>query len=247
MTPEELIERNTKNSAASTGPRTPTGKRRSSLNAYRNGLNGQIVCGTPEELQAFQKFCGDIRDELAPVGPIETALAVSISEDMFRLQRARAIENGIFANGFRANVDEIESGHAEVDTALAAAKCWEQQAHQLSLLTVYQGRIQRGLEKNQAQLKAMQAERKERYERAADQAATFIIHAGSKGETYEPGEDFMPASAYGGFVFSEEEIIRREDRKLRYNQAWRYRNSDRRPRKEADVAARPRKEVDLAA
>jgi hypothetical protein len=43
------------NAQLSTGPRTIAGKKRSSLNAFRHGLTGQIVIHTPEDQEAFQK------------------------------------------------------------------------------------------------------------------------------------------------------------------------------------------------
>jgi hypothetical protein len=212
MTDEQIAQRNRENSRHSTGPRTPEGKRRSSLNAYRNGLNGQIVCSTPEELAAFTAFCDAIRNELAPASPIEAFLAKSISENMFRLERARSLETGIFATGHRAHVDEIEAGHPEVDTALATSRTFVEQAHALHLLTGYETKIQRVMEKHQAQLKALQAERKAAHEKAVEQATQFVELAEAMEEVYEPGEDFAPASAHGGFVFSEAEIHRRRER-----------------------------------
>jgi hypothetical protein len=41
------------NATLSTGPRTPEGKKRSSLNAVRHGLTGQIVVHTREDQKAF--------------------------------------------------------------------------------------------------------------------------------------------------------------------------------------------------
>jgi hypothetical protein len=182
------------------------------LNAYRNGLNGQIVCSTPEELAAFKSFCGEIQNELAPVGAIEKFLAKSISENMFRLERARSLEMGMFATGHREHVDEMQSGHPEADTALAASRTFMEQAHAFHVLTGYEVKILRALEKHQAQLKTLQAERKAAHERAVEQATQFVELAQAMEETYEPGEDFTPSSAHGGFVFSEDEIARRRDR-----------------------------------
>jgi hypothetical protein len=212
MTQEQIAQRNRENARHSTGPRSAAGKRRSSLNAYRNGLNGQIVCQSPEELAAFTGFCDAIRNELAPVGPIETFLAKSISENMFRLERARALENGAFATGYRDHVDEIESGHPEVDTALAAAQTFVEQVKAFHLLTGYETKIQRNMEKHQAQLKALQSERKAAYEQAAEQATQIVELSEAMDTSYEPEEDFTPASAHGGFVFSEAEIQRRRER-----------------------------------
>jgi hypothetical protein len=219
MTDEQIAQRNRENSAHSTGPRTEAGRQRSSLNAYRNGLNGQIVCSTPEELSAFKLFCSEIREELAPVGPIERFLAKSVSENMYRLERARSVENGIWADGFREHVDEIESGHPEVDTALSASRTFLEHAHEISLISTYEGRLRRAVEKDEARLQARQEARKAKHEHAVEQAEILVEHAESKGEVYEPGEDFTPAADHGGFVFSTPEIARRRDRQARFRAA----------------------------
>jgi hypothetical protein len=70
----------------------------------------------------------------------------------------------------------------------------------------------RALEKHQAQLKTLQTERKAAYEKAAEQATQLVELAEAMEETYEPGEDFEPASAYGRFAFSADEILRRRER-----------------------------------
>jgi hypothetical protein len=221
MDPKQYAQ-NRLNSLHSTGPRTEEGKRRSSLNSYRHGLSGQIHIATPEETEVFRKHCDAIREEYAPAGPTESFLAQSIAEDMWRLQRARALENGIFAQGFRTHVDQINSGHPEIDTALAQSQTWVEQAHNLQLLTVYEGRIRRTLEKNTAQLKALQVEREAAHKKAVYQATLMVEHAESKGETYEPADDFVPAREWGGFVFSIDEIVRRRDRERRFDKAWRH-------------------------
>jgi hypothetical protein len=209
---EAKLLANRRNGALSHGPVTAEGRRRSSLNGYRNGLNGQIVCSTPEELAVFKSFCSEIQNELAPVGAIEKFYAKSVAENMFRLERARSLEMGMFSNGHREHVDEMQSGHPEADTALAAARTFMEQAHAFHLLTGYEVKILRALEKHQAQLTSLQAARKAAHEKAVEQATQFVELAEAMGETYEPGEDFTPASAHGGFVFSETEIDRRRER-----------------------------------
>jgi len=74
MTAAQLAARRDK-AQLSTGPKTPEGKKRSSLNAFRHGLTGQIVIHTPEDRAAFQQHCDAIREALAPVGALETDLA----------------------------------------------------------------------------------------------------------------------------------------------------------------------------
>jgi hypothetical protein len=218
---------NRENGAKSLGPVTEAGKRRSSLNALRSGIHGQIVCATAEELEVLQKHTADVLAEFAPVGPTETFLASSISDNMWRISRIRAIEGGIFATGFRENIDSIDAGHPEVDAALVASDTWTRQAKEIMLLSVYETRLTSILRKDRAEMKALQASRQEAREKALNQAAIFVERAEGKGETYEPGEDFQPASAHGGFVFSAPEIACRRDRDRRYKQAWHYHFPDR--------------------
>jgi hypothetical protein len=226
---EAKLEANRRNAALSTGPVTAAGKRRSSLNGYRNGLNGQIVCSTPEELAAFTSFCSEIQNELAPVGAIEKFYAKSVAENMYRLEKARSLEMGMFANGHRDHVDEMQSGHPEADTALAASRTFLEQANAFKLLSGYESKIMRTMEKHQAQLKTLQAERKAAYEKAIEQATQFVELAEAMEETYEPGEDFEPGSAYGGFAFSQDEVDRRRERAAHVRAARIYRSEGKLP------------------
>jgi hypothetical protein len=50
---EAQLKANRENAKRSSGPRTIEGKKRSSLNAFRHGLTGQIVVHTPEDQEAF--------------------------------------------------------------------------------------------------------------------------------------------------------------------------------------------------
>jgi hypothetical protein len=106
----------------------------------------------------------------------------------------------------------MQSGHPEADTALAASRTFLEQANALKLLSGYESKIMRALEKHQAQLKSLQTERKAAYEKAVEQATQFEQLAEAMEETYKPGEDFEPASAYGGFAFSGDGILRRRER-----------------------------------
>ena len=75
------------------------------------------------------------------LGPTENFIVASISDNMWRISRIRAIEGGIFANGFRENIDSIDAGHPEVDAALVASDTWTRQAKQIMLLSVYETRL----------------------------------------------------------------------------------------------------------
>ena len=83
---------NRKNAARSTGPVTPEGKRRSSLNALRHGLTGQTVVLPEDDLAAYQKHCAQFHAELKPQGLLETKAVQTIADTYWRLDRIRAME-----------------------------------------------------------------------------------------------------------------------------------------------------------
>jgi hypothetical protein len=155
MTEAQLNARRN-NAQLSTGPRTPEGRKRSSLNAFRHGLTGQIIVHTPEDQEAFNKHCDGIREALAPEGALELDLAQAIAEDRWRLNRARALENSIFALGQSELVPE-DSDNPDLDAALAQGRTWIAHARELQLLSIYESRIRRSVEKNTAELRTVQA------------------------------------------------------------------------------------------
>jgi hypothetical protein len=194
---EAQLTANRENAQHSTGPRTIEGRKRSSLNAFRHGLTGQIVIRTPEDEQAFKKHCDGIRQALAPVGALEIDLAQAIAEDRWRLNRARALENSIFALGQGEDVPD-NPDHPELDAALAQGRTWMAHAHQLHLLTTYESRIRRSVEKNTAELRSLQAERKAAIERAEEEARLLVQLAKTE-RGYDPATDFPPESQPLGF------------------------------------------------
>ena len=217
MTAAQLTA-NRENAQHSTGPRTIEGRKRSSLNAFRHGLTGQIVIHTPEDEQAFKKHCDGIREALAPVGALEIDLAQAIAEDRWRLNRARALENSIFALGQGEHLREY-SGEPQVDTAIAQGRTWMAHAHELHLLTTYENRIRRSVEKNTAELRALQAERKAAIAKAEEEARLLVQLAEAEGGDYDPADDFPPESQPLGFVFSRSAIQRQIDRDRRLSRA----------------------------
>lgn len=93
MTSEAQIEANRRNSQRSTGPRTEAGKARSRRNALRHGLAARTLIVAPGEDEAdFAAFAADLRQDLAPDGAVEEALAQRIILCAWRLERIARIE-----------------------------------------------------------------------------------------------------------------------------------------------------------
>jgi hypothetical protein len=202
------------------GPRTPEGRRRSSLNATRHQLTSKVYIATPEESDAYNAHIDAYMEALAPADLLENELAILIAMDRWRLKRAAMIENSIFAQGYLDHAEAIDFDNSQVAEALAEGKTWTSQAHSLSLLNTYEGRISRRVDKNMDQLTDMQTRRREAYAQAQKEAIRLVQLAEAQGEVYEPAGDFEPASAHGEFVFSAPEIARVRDRRDRLDLAW---------------------------
>jgi hypothetical protein len=202
-----------KESAGATGPKTDAGKQRSSLNAYKHGLTGQIHIFTPEERSAFEKHCQSFVEALAPVGIVEQDLAQSIAEDKWRLNRARSLESGIFA--FGQCQEPVDPADLAMLQAASQAKTWLKEGKNIQLLSLYQQRIQRSIERNMAELRTLRAERKAARDQALEEAVLLSQLAKSKGETYNPAADFPSPD----FVFSTAEFEPLIARKQRLDEA----------------------------
>jgi hypothetical protein len=156
--------------------------------AYRHGLTGQVLIQTPEDQAAYEKHCREIRESLAPVPGIEASLVQTIADNRWRLQRA-AMENSILSMGTQTPPNII-SGNEEIYTAFAQAVVWLKKDKSLGLLTLYESRIQRRVEKDMLMLRQLQQDRNAALQQAVEEATLPAQFAASKGETYDIERDF---------------------------------------------------------
>ncbi len=122
-------------------------------------------------------------------------------------KRARAIEASTFALGTH-DLAADTAGHPEVDAAFAQARTWEKAAHNLQLLTIYEQRIRRAVEKNMAQFETLQTKRKLEAAEAMKQAKMLYRLAQAQGKPYRPEAFFTAAPEVKESVFSSTEIAR---------------------------------------
>ena len=80
------------------------------------------------------------------------------------------------------------SGNAEVDTALAQGRVWISKGGNLQLLGLYESRIQRRFEKNMAEIRILQVDRKTSLEQLLEEADLLCQFAESKGEEADPSQ-----------------------------------------------------------
>jgi hypothetical protein len=210
---EAQLNANRQNSTNSTGPRTDTAKKRTRLNGLTHGLTGQTVVMPHENREIYENFCAQQIACLQPINDTERALAHSIADDSWKLNRARAIEENIFALAEFTAPDNLED--SALQSALTQAQTYLDHAREIQLLTAYAGRIARSLAKTKAELTALQAERKRAHAQALEEALLLAQLAKSKGEIYNPDAD----PSQNGFGFSTAEIYRLLDRNSRLEQA----------------------------
>jgi hypothetical protein len=159
MLSEKQLAANRANAQLSTGPRTEAGQRKSSLNARRHNLTGQVTAMTLEDRAAHDAFSAGIVKSMAPEGELELALAHRIATDFWRLNRASAIEDNIFALGLSDHADD-SIDQPEIQAAFAAARTFMAEGKSIGLLTLYEQRLNRSLQKNLAVLQSLQSARK---------------------------------------------------------------------------------------
>jgi hypothetical protein len=121
------------------------------------------------------------------------------------LNRASAIED-LFAVGLFENEGRLSPEYEQIDAALTSARVFTIESKHLRLLTLYEQRINRAVQKNLALLKSLQAER----EAAMKDAATLLQLSEMRGLEYFPSKD--------GFVFSTAQIHAAIDHDNRFRQ-----------------------------
>src|SRR5579859_6701436 len=88
---------NLANAAHSTGPRTESGKQRSSLNATKHGLTAQTVVLPSEDSAQYEAHRLQFFDEYQPATPTETQLVQELVDSAWRLNRIPLLEAGLIA------------------------------------------------------------------------------------------------------------------------------------------------------
>jgi hypothetical protein len=189
---------NQSNAQLSTGPTSPDGKHRSSLNATRHGLTGRVVVLPSEDMTVYQAFSQELIASLDPKTPLERELAQTVADQQWRLNRVRTIEDAMLAVADAQS--QTRADHPAVDSALAAGQAFLENSKAFVNLTIYEQRIHRIMEKALAQLKQLQAERKALEQAQMEQALKLRNLHKTQGEPYNPQAD--------GFVFSSDQLER---------------------------------------
>jgi hypothetical protein len=120
MASERQIAANRANAKKSTGPRTPEGKARSSLNALVHGLTARRVVLPGEDARHFAAFARAIRADMRPRGPAQALMAGRVIEAAWKLRRAGAAQEAFVASALEHyRQGGLGRGARAVDSAAA--------------------------------------------------------------------------------------------------------------------------------
>lgn len=181
-------ESNRQNAQHSTGPRTAEGKARSSMNATRHGLTGQVIVLPGEDLKLYSAFCLEFFTEWQPKGPTERHLVQTLADNQWRIHRAHAYELAIYANGQHTYGERVDTDRPDVHAALTAGVVELEHSRELDRLSRHGSRIQRDFENTLRRLQALQAERKERERQQLHNAALLEKLCEMKQEPHHPSD-----------------------------------------------------------
>jgi hypothetical protein len=95
MATEAQINANRANAKASTGPKSPEGKEKSSANSTKFGLFSLDNCVHPHEEEAYNHFCDALWQDLAPSGPVQEVTAAEFVRNAWRLRRCATAEQRV--------------------------------------------------------------------------------------------------------------------------------------------------------
>jgi hypothetical protein len=165
MTSEKQIAANRLNALKSPGPSTPEAKAKVRMNAMRDGITGQVITLSEDELPVFEKLKAELIEDLAPKTTMELHLASSIAWDTWRLDHLRAVEMNLYALGTQDPDCDIECIGADLHTAMSGALTFVKQSKKMGLLSIYEQRMNRSIHQNMEKLAQLQAERRRNYDR----------------------------------------------------------------------------------
>ena len=111
---------NRRNACRSTGPRTPQGKARASLNAVKTGCFARTPLLPGEEPAELEAFVADLIDDLSPATAVERDLAERVAGLSWRRRRLWRAEEEVISKEFGPPMDDEDAEQLEEELEEAA-------------------------------------------------------------------------------------------------------------------------------
>jgi len=200
MSSQAQTEANRANAQLSTGPKTETGKAKSSHNALKTGLTGRTVLLPTDDVEAYTHHVERFLLDHQPSTDAEKTLVQSVADTEWRLLRIPSLESGIYAVGRRQLAAEF-SGEPDpaVRAVMIEAQVFITFRKDLRNLALQETRLRRQRETDVAELQALQKQRKESADSQIHKAAEYYRIANKCGRAPFDPQLF-------GFEFTIEQI-----------------------------------------
>ncbi len=188
MSTPAQIEANRQNSQLSSGPKSPEGRQKVSLNAVKTGLTGATVLLPSDDVALYERHTANAFAAWQPETDREKMLVQSILDTEWRLLRIPALESGIYALGRLTHAEQFADQPEAARATLLEAYIFQTSRRDLTNLSRQESRLRRQREKDIAELNQLQQERRQRYEAELDAAAHMYVRFGENGTPFDPAE-----------------------------------------------------------
>jgi hypothetical protein len=132
-----------------------------SMHAVKTGLTGCTVLLPSDDAEAYRQHLAAYENEYKPVGLRECELVQSLADIQWRLQRIPGLEMAIYARGRDEFAEQFEDFDPAARSARIDLETFMNYQKPLRNLQLQEGRLQRQREKDMAELRELQQERRE--------------------------------------------------------------------------------------
>ena len=158
---------NKHNAQKSTGPTSPAGRQRASMNAFKHGSSGNRMILQAHEHEAYQRLAAELTKDLAPVTEMERQLVQKLIDCHTRLNRIAALDGNILNFGLTQNETDTDHGSDQhgsdqsdaLETIAAQCRSWIENADSFEKLGRYESRISRQMLQYTKELERLQKDR----------------------------------------------------------------------------------------
>jgi hypothetical protein len=196
---------NRANAQKSTGPTTPEGRAKSSLNAVKTALTGVTVLLPSDDVQAYEAHVQQHIADYSPLTPPEKNLVQRIADADWRINRIASLEAGIYAIGLRKLADlHPDEQDPAVRQSLIKSEVFLAYRRDLNNLALQERRLRNHQTADLVKLQALQKERQEKSDEKAKIQGRMYQAIRLLAQSKEANIPFDPAQF--GFEFSLPEI-----------------------------------------
>ncbi len=159
---ERRLAANRANAQLSTGPRTPEGKAKSSLNAVKTGLCGRaVLLADEDEARAYREHIERVFAWWNPDNVEEHALVQSLADTQWRWEAIPGLESALYAQARLRGEPLLTHPDPAARRLLLDAQAEVAEAKALKNLRLHERRLRRQFEKDKAELNQLRNERLE--------------------------------------------------------------------------------------